>query len=265
MLALSEWMGMPVNFVAPAFGFQKNAPFPDNEMLGQLIATQWRVCSSFGVSIGFHSGSGKSAENYRVMGQVTAGNLEIKTSGRYTYEMGVALAQSDDPADQQLWENWYDFTRELAVQGAFSDNETERSMARNFIENALRLEGCQPLFETPEDCQRILQSLRPSPDHMFWFEYNFLYVLAAGGRTDKVSLGDHSPLGYRQRARFYSISDTARLNFAKGVAGYIIFLAENTGLVDADTCRKSRVRLAALKSYAAFLNDIAPTAGAINP
>ena len=265
MLALSEWMGMPVNFVAPAFGFQKNAPFPDNERLRQLIATHWSVCSSFGVSIGFHSGSGKSAENYRVMGQVTAGNLEIKTSGRYTYEMGVALAQSDDPADQQLWENWYDFTRELAVQGAFSDNETERSMARNFIENALRLEGCQPLFETPEDCQRILQSLRPSPDHMFWFEYNFLYVLAAGGRTDKVSLGDHSPLGYRQRARFYSLSDTARLNFAKGVAGYIIFLAENTGLVDADTCRKSRVRLAALKSYAAFLNDIAPTAGAINP
>lgn len=265
MLALSEWMGMPVNFVAPAFGFQKNAPFPDNGRLRQLISAQWKVCKAFGTSIGFHSGSGKSAENYRVMGEVTGGNLEIKTSGRYTYEMGVALAQSDDPADAQLWENWYDFTRELAVQGAFSDDNTERSMAREFIENALQREGCPQSFGTLEACERILNTLSRSPDHMFWFEYNFLFVLAAGGSADKHSLGDHSPAGYRQRARFYSISDAGRLNYAKGVAGYIIFLAENTGLVDSETCRKARARLETLKRYTDFLNDIAPARKNPNP
>mgnify|MGYP000688778809 CR=1 FL=1 len=42
------------------------------------------------------SGSGKSAENYRVMGEVTGGRLEIKTSGRYTYEMGRALFASSE-------------------------------------------------------------------------------------------------------------------------------------------------------------------------
>ena len=103
MLALCESMGMPVNFIAPAFGFQKNTPYPDNAALRALIERQWAVCRQFGAGIGFHSGSGKSAENYRVMGEVTGGRLEIKTSGRYTYEMGVALSQSTNAADQALW------------------------------------------------------------------------------------------------------------------------------------------------------------------
>ena len=94
MLALCEALGMKIHFVAPAFGFQKNMPYPDNDALRGLITRQWEVCRRFGASIGFHSGSGKSAENYRVMGEVTGGRLEIKTSGRYTYEMGVALAKS---------------------------------------------------------------------------------------------------------------------------------------------------------------------------
>ena len=117
MLALCEIMGMPINFIAPAFGFQKNMPYPDNNALRALIERQWNVCKQFGASIGFHSGSGKSAENYQVMGQVTGGRLEIKTSGRYTYEMGVALAKSTNAADQALWRSWYDFTVKLALQG----------------------------------------------------------------------------------------------------------------------------------------------------
>ena len=64
MLALCEALGMHVHFVAPAFGFQKNMPYPDNAALRELIAKQWKVCGQFGASIGFHSGSGKSAENY---------------------------------------------------------------------------------------------------------------------------------------------------------------------------------------------------------
>ena len=38
MLALCEALGMPIHFVAPAFGFQKNMPYPDNAALRALIA-----------------------------------------------------------------------------------------------------------------------------------------------------------------------------------------------------------------------------------
>ena len=71
---LSE-MGMPIHFVAPAFGFQKNIPYPDNDELRAMVARIWSVCEKFGVSIGFHSGSGKSAENYQVVGEMTASRL----------------------------------------------------------------------------------------------------------------------------------------------------------------------------------------------
>ena len=45
MLALCEVLGMPVNFVAPAFGFQKNMPYPDDAALRALIQKQWDVCA----------------------------------------------------------------------------------------------------------------------------------------------------------------------------------------------------------------------------
>jgi hypothetical protein len=263
MLALCEALSMPVNFVAPAFGFQKNAPYPDNAALRQLIAKQWAVCAKFGVSIGFHSGSGKSAENYRVMGEVTGGKLEIKTSGRYTYEMGVALVASKQPSDQALWRDWYRFTLEMALAGAFSADATERKMARTFIVTALEgasKAGGPPdeakVFESPDACRAALEALPPSADHMFFFEYNFLYVLAAGGRFDKAALGDHSPAGYTQRARFYAISDEARLNYARGVAGYLIFLVENTGLVPSARCAAARKLLARYRSYDEFFSEI---------
>jgi hypothetical protein len=221
MLALCELMGMPVNFVAPAFGFQKNMPYPDNAALEQLIRKQWDVCKPFGVSIGFHSGSGKSAENYQVMGKVTGGNLEIKTSGRYTYEMGVALHASQNPDDQQLWKDWFQFTVELAAKGAFSEQETERNMARAFISDAYRtlsLSEPETLYTSPETCRTALEQLPADPNLMFWFEYNFLYVLAAHGKADKSALGDHSPAGYAQRKRFYTISDQGRLLYCRNVA-----------------------------------------------
>lgn len=257
MLALCAEMEMPVQFVAPAFGFQKNMPYPDNGELRTLIERQWKVCEAFGVSIGFHSGSGKSAENYQVMGEVTGGNLEIKTSGRYTYEMGVALHESSNEQDQALWRDWYAFTRELAVSGAFSDEETERNMAREFIVNALEREGVQTeVFESAVTCGAALEALEPSPEHMFWFEYNFLYVLAAEGRANKRSLGDHSPAGYRQRARFYSISDEGRLNFCRKIAEYILFLARNTGLASEAACEAAMQRLASCSNYSEFLQGI---------
>jgi hypothetical protein len=264
MLALCEALEMPVNFVAPAFGFQKNFPFDDRVELERRISAAWDVCKIFNVSIGFHSGSGKSAENYRLCGRITGGALEIKTSGRYTYEMGVALSRSQDPADQALWADWYAFTRELALRSAFSDNDTESGMARSFIDHTLRTAG-KPAsdYTRPETVRSALEALAPHPDHMLWFEYNFLYVLAAEGSTEKQKLGDHGPQGYAQRARFYAISDAGRLEFAKAVARYIVFLAETTGLASSETCAAASTRLDAYTDYASLLDDIAPTPAAV--
>jgi hypothetical protein len=256
MLALCEALGMPVQFIAPAFGFQKNMPYPDNAELRALVERQWRVARAFGASIGFHSGSGKSAENYRVMGEVTGGRLEIKTSGRYTYEMGVALSRSTDASDRALWADWHRFTLELALLGAFSADATESKMARTFIEASLGPGVPAGLYATPADCRRALEAMAPSPEHMFFFEYNFLFVLAAGGRPEKAALGDHSPAGYAQRARFYAISPEARLLFSKGVASYIVFLAEHTGLVSRERCAAVRSLLSRIQTYGEFLNEI---------
>ncbi|MBI5766527.1 MAG: hypothetical protein HZA93_01945 [Verrucomicrobia bacterium] len=257
MLSLCEALGMKIHFVAPAFGFQKNMPYPDNAQLRGLAEKQWAVCKQFGASIGFHSGSGKSAENYQVMGQVTGSRLEIKTSGRYTYEMGRALFASKDIADQALWRDWYKFTLDLAVLGAFAADATEQKMARSFIVDALTKSG-EPteVFSTSGTTRTALEALPASPEHMFWFEYNFLYVLAASGRAEKAALGDHTPAGYQQRARFYTISDEGRLNFAKNVASYIVFLAENTALAPAATCAAARKLLERYTTLADMLNDI---------
>ena len=262
MLALAESFEMKIHFVAPAFGFQKNFPFDDNVELERRLSRAWKVCERFGVAIGFHSGSGKSAENYRLCGKITGSRLEIKTSGRYTYEMGVALSKSKDPADQALWRDWYAFTREMAVSSAFGSHETERQMARQFIDHALKHAGKpdQGAFETPEACRRALERLRPDPDHMFWFEYNFLYVLARDGKHDKPSLGDHSPAGYRQRARFYAISDEGRLRYAQGVARYLCFLTETTGLARPEACAAALKRLDGVQRYEDLIADVAPRA-----
>lgn len=257
MLSLCEAMDMPADFVAPAFGFQKNMPYPDNGQLREMINDQWAVCEKLGVSIGFHSGSGKSGENYSVMGEVTSQNLEIKTSGRYTYEMGVALSQSTNSEDQKLWRDWYKFTVELAIAGAFSADETEQKMAREFIVDALSYEKANvDVFESEDETRSALEALTPNPDHMFWFEYNFLYVLAANGQAEKSALGDHSPAGYEQRSRFYSISDEGRLRYAIKVAEYICFLAETTGLVDAQICSQVREKLLRYETFDNFVTDI---------
>lgn len=257
MLALCEVLGMPVNFVAPAFGFQKNTPYPDNAALRALIQKQWEVCAKFGVSIGFHSGSGKSAENYQVMGEVTGGRLEIKTSGRYTYELGVALSESADAADAALWRDWYQFTLDMAVAGAFSADATEQQMARVFVTTTLVAAGRPPeVFASPATCRAALTALPPSAEHMSFFEYNFLYVLAAGGRPEKAALGDHTPAGYRQRARFYAVSPEARLRFARRIAAYLLFLAEHTGLAPKERCAGARKLLASYTTLDAMLGAI---------
>jgi hypothetical protein len=256
-LALGEALGVTFQYVAPNIGFQKNCPYPDDGELRAKVERLYAVAKRFGVSFGFHSGSGKSAANYQVCGQVTEGHFEIKTSGRYTYEMGVALYASTDPADQQLWRDWYRFTRALASQGAFATDETQRRFAREFIVKSLEAAGrpTADVFASPGALAQALAALSPSPDHLFWFEYNFLYVLAAGGATNR--LGDHSPAGYAQRARFYAISDEGRLRFARNVARYLLFLAEATGLRPADQVAAARAKLESFTSIAQLTADVA--------
>lgn len=258
MLAICEALDLRIHYVAPAFGFQKNFPFEDNTELEARVSRAFRICQAFGVSIGFHSGSGKSAENYQLCGRVTGSRLEIKVSGRFTYEMGRALAQSSNSADRSLFADWYAFTRELATNSAFSTDEQERTMARRFLANALELEGrSADVFADRAVCEQALSTLSPNPDHMFWYEYNFLYVLAAEGSAAKSALGDHTPAGYRQRARFYAVSPEGQLEYAKKVAEYLCFLAETTGMSNADACQKARAKLGGFQSYTELLADIA--------
>ena len=141
----------------------------------------------------------------------------------------------------------------MAVAGAFSHDDTEQKMARTFITTSL---GRDSVFDSPASCRAALEALPPSPGYMFFFEYNFLYVLAAGGRPDKAALGDHSPAGYAQRARFYAIGPEARLNFSRAIASYIIFLAENAGLAKPDFCRDARQRLENYATVDAMLAEI---------
>jgi hypothetical protein len=79
---------------------------------------------------------------------------------------------------------------------------------------------------------------------------------SAGGRAEKSALGDHTPAGYQQRARFYGVSDEGRLNFAKNIASYLVFLAENTRLASAETCAAARKLLERYTTLEEMLNDI---------
>lgn len=159
----------------------------------------------------------------------------------------------------------------MAVAGAFSADATEQKMARLFVTTSLadgagtpssrgdqRGGGTPPpdVFVSPAACRAALEALPPSAEHMTFFEYNFLYVLAAGGKPEKAALGDHSAAGYRQRARFYAVSPEARLLFAKRIAAYLIFLVENTGLATKERCAATGRLLASYTTLDAMLGDI---------
>jgi hypothetical protein len=170
--------------------------------------------------------------------------------------MGVALHASSNPKDQELWRDWYTFTIKLASNSCFSTDETEQKMAREFVRLTIGPEKMEEATKSEESCRNILNSLDPSPEHFFWFEYNFLYVLAAEGSPEKKALGDHSPKGYQQRQRFYSISDEGRLLYSKRVVEYILFLAENTGLASKEQCSKAAEELARIKTFEEFIGSI---------
>jgi len=55
-----------------------------------------------------------------------------------------------------------------------------------------------------------------------------------------------------------AISDEGKLAFARQVARYIVFLAENTGLVPCAVAEAANERLASYDSYEILVGDIAP-------
>ena len=227
---------------------RRTSPTPTTTSCAGPSRSLYAVARAFGASIGFHSGSGKSEGNYRVAGEVTRQGLEIKTSGRYTYEMGVALSRLDRrDATGPSGSTGTPSRASLAVAGAPSRTIPSAGASRG-SSSATRWPTKGGARGTPSALagalRAALAALAPSPDHMFFFEYNFLHVLAAGGSTER--LGDHGAAGYAQRARYYGVSDEARLLYAKGVAAYILFLAEATGLADAPRVAAARSRLAAL-------------------
>ena len=54
---------------------------------------------------------------------------------------GPSARASKNSSDQALWRDWYTFTLELALIGAFSTDATEQKMARIFIDDALAKSG----------------------------------------------------------------------------------------------------------------------------
>ena len=58
-------------------------------------------------------------------------------------------------------------------------------MAREFVQLTIGAEKMEEAAKSEESCKNILLNLEPSPEHFFWFEYNFLYVFAADGFTRK--------------------------------------------------------------------------------
>jgi hypothetical protein len=94
---------------------------------------------------------------------------------------------------------------------------------------------------------------------MFSFEYNFLFVLAAGAPAEaRRRSGDHSPAGYAAAGSFLcgdQRGGPAEL-YARNVASYLIFLAESTGLAPADRCAAARRVLEDYATLDEFLGDI---------
>ena len=79
--------------------------------------------------------------------------------------------------------------------------------------------------------------------------------------VDMKVVGDHSSEGYRQRKRFYSISEQGKLLYSKRVSEYIIFLAQNTGLVSSKICKDALSELETFNEYSDFVESISENQG----
>ena len=219
------------------------------------------MCRAFDASIGFHSGSGKSAENYQVMGAVTGGHLEIKTSGRYTYEMGVALCDVEESCRMRrcgatgiaLRSTWRWPARSAAMPP--SRRWRARSSRRRWASagGAVLPKICSIRRRRAARCSRRCRRARNTCSSS---STTFSTCLPPAAVPTRPRSAITLPAGYAQRARFYAISHEARLNFAKAVADYIVFLAATTGLVEANRCATAAARLERYTSLEEMLAEI---------
>ena len=261
MLSLCEALGMRIDFVAPAFGFQKNTPYPDNAELADAhrktvggvprVRREHRLSLRIGKVGRKLPGDGRG--HRRTSRDQDERPIHVRDGRRAVdVEEPVRMRRSGvtGTSSRSIW-------RSPARSAAIRPSRRWRARSsRHALGPPPKTGARMDLFDSPTSCRRALEALPPSPEYMFFFEYNFLFVLAAGGRPDKTALGDHSPAGYAQRARFYSISPEARLNFAKAVADYIVFLAATTGLVEANRCATAAARLERYSSLDEMLAEI---------
>jgi hypothetical protein len=257
MLALCEALGMKIHFVAPAFGFQKNMPYPDNAQLRTLIEKQWACANSLArasVSTPAPANRPRTTKSW-ARSRAAARDQDQRTLHLRDGPRALRFEKRRRPGAVARLVQIHPRTRgarrlqrrcHRAEDGAHVHHRCAREVGQ----------GRRCVCESDRDARPRSKRCPPSPEHMFWFEYNFLHVLAAGGRPEKAALGDHTPAGYQQRARFYTISDEGRLNFAKNVASYIVFLAENTGLAPAATCAARQRCSRATRRSTSMLNDI---------
>ena len=79
-----------------------------------------------------------------------------------------------------------------------------------------------------------------------------LLILAGAGS------GKTRVITYRIAHLIENLGQLADLRFTRGVADYLIFLAEHTGLAPAPRCAEARERLGRYTALGQLLDDIAP-------
>ena len=132
-------------------------------------------------------------------------------------------------------------TVELASNGCFAEDETERNMAREFIGWPLATR------RTRRSTNRLADHLgarNPAPN------ISFVRVQLSLVLAPKRSLKSLGPLGSRISSTAGFINQRqGRLLYAQRVAEYILFLAEATGIASSETCDKTR------KSFSLFASE----------
>ena len=253
MLALCEALGMPVNFIAPAFGFQKNMPYPDNGALRALIERQWEVSRRFGASIGFHSGSGKSAENYRVMGEVTGGRPGDQDQRPLHLRDGRGALPLERRLRPGALGGLVPFHGGARARGPSAPTPTESKMARTSSRTRSPKAGRGPTCSPRQAaCRAAVEALPRAGPHVL---LRVQLPLRARGRREgrEGGAGDHSAAGFRPAGPVLPISPEAPPYLREGRRRLHRVPRRAHGPRPGERCAAARRLLARIGSYEAFL------------
>ena len=248
---------MQGHFVAPAFGFQKNMPYPDNAALRALIEKQWAVCATVRRQHRLPFRLGQIRRELSGDGPGDRQPSRDQDERPLHLRDGRALSASKNAADPALWRDWYRFTLELALAGRVqlrppSRRWRARSSPTRWPTRASGLD----VFGSPARVPAALEALPPSPDHMFLVRVQFPLRARRRRPPEKAALGDHTPAGYQQRARFYAISPEARLSYLEGSRQLSHLPRRDHRVGPGGALRGHRERLAGYTTLDAMLDDI---------